>query len=82
MRVIFKQPQDNAPHQGGEEWERVMFRLGDKSFLYSQPRQGEQDSGQQVHVDLEKSREFEQIEHIDLSNYSLEFMMMCLVMYK
>lgn len=50
--VIFKQPQDNAPHQRGEEWERVVFGLRDKSFLHSQPRQREQDPGQQVHVDL------------------------------
>lgn len=54
--VILKQPQDDAPHQGGEEGERVMFRLGDKPFLYSQPRQGKQDPGQQVHVDLKWKR--------------------------
>lgn len=58
MRVIFKQPQDNAPHQRGKEGERVVFRLGDESFLYSQPRESEQDPRQQVHVDLEESREF------------------------
>lgn len=51
--VILKQPQDDAPYQGGKERKRVTFRLGDKSFLYSQPRQGEKDSGQQVHVDLQ-----------------------------
>lgn len=71
--VIFKEPQDNAPHQRGEEWERVVFGLGDKSFLYSQPRQGEQDPGQQVHVDLERSKEFQWIEHS--SNYCLRFIM-------
>lgn len=58
MRVIFKQPQDDAPHQRGEEWERVVFGLRDESFLYGQPRQGEQDPGEQVHVDLEKRRAF------------------------
>lgn len=56
MWVIFKQPQDNAPHQRGKQWEWVAFRLGDKSFLDRQPRQSEQDPGQQVHVDLQKSR--------------------------
>lgn len=58
MRVIFKQPQDNAPHQRGEKGEGVVFRLRDESFLYGQPRQGEEDPGQQVHVDLERSKEF------------------------
>lgn len=33
-----------------------MFRLRDEALLYSQPREGEQDPGQQVHVDLEKSK--------------------------
>lgn len=51
--VILKQPQDDAPHQGGKEWKRVVFRLGYKSFLYSQTRQGKKDPGQQVHVDLQ-----------------------------
>lgn len=52
--VILKQPQHNAPHQRGEQWERVAFRLGDKSLLHSQPRQRKQDPGQQVHVDLQR----------------------------
>lgn len=56
VRVIFKQPQHNTPHQRGKEREGVVFRLGDEPFLHSQPRQGEQDPGQQVHVDLEKSK--------------------------
>lgn len=50
--VIFKQPQDDAPHQRGEERERVTFGLGDESFLHSETRECKQDPGQQVHVDL------------------------------
>lgn len=74
VRVILKQPQDNAPHQGGEQWERVFFWLGDESFLYSQAGKGKEDSRQQVHVDLEqKIKEFYWIENIYLSNYSLRF---------
>lgn len=61
--VILKQPQDDAPHQGGEEREGVMFRLRDESFLYSQSRQGEQDPGQQVHVDLRwRGKELHQLQ--------------------
>lgn len=52
--VIFKQPQDDAPHQGGKQRERVVFGLGDESFLHGEPWQCEQDSGQQVHIDLEE----------------------------
>lgn len=50
--VILKQPQDDAPNQRGKEREGVLLGLRDNSFLYSQPRQGEEDPGQQVHVDL------------------------------
>lgn len=35
--VIFKQPQDDAPHQGGKQRERVVFGLGDESFLHGEP---------------------------------------------
>lgn len=52
--VKFKEPQDDAPHQGGKQRERVVFGLRDQSFLHGEPRQREQDSGQQVHVDLEE----------------------------
>lgn len=50
--VIFKQPQHDTPHESGKEWERVVFRLRDESFLYSQARECKEDPGQQVHVDL------------------------------
>lgn len=52
--VKFKQPQDDAPNQGGKQRERVVFGLGDQSFLHCKPGQSEQDPGQQVHVDLEE----------------------------
>lgn len=52
MGVILKQPQHDTPHQRGKEWKRVLLRRRDESFFDGQPRQGEQDSGQQVHVDL------------------------------
>lgn len=35
--VIFKQPQDYAPHQGGKQRERVVFGLGDESVLHGEP---------------------------------------------
>lgn len=50
--VILKEPQDDAPHQCGKEREGVLLGLRDNSFLHSKPRQGEEDPGQQVHVDL------------------------------
>lgn len=54
--VKFKQPQDDAPHQGGKQGERVVFGLGDESFLHGEPGQRKQDSGEQVHVDLEEQK--------------------------
>lgn len=55
--VKFKEPQHDAPHQGGKQRERVVFGLWDESFLHGEPGQRKQDSGQQVHVDLEEREE-------------------------
>lgn len=54
--IVLKQPEDYAPYQGGKEWEGVSLRLRDVAFLHSQPRQGKQNSRQQVHVYLGRRR--------------------------
>lgn len=52
LLVVFKEPQDCPPHQGSHEREGILLGLWDVALFHSQPRQTEQDPGQQVHDDL------------------------------
>lgn len=57
VRVKLKEPQHDAPHQGGKQGEGVALGLRDQTFLHGEPGQSEQDPGQQVHVDLGEGKE-------------------------
>lgn len=54
LPVVFKEPQHCPPHQGSQEREGILPGPWDVALLHGQPRQTEQDPGQQVHDDLQE----------------------------
>lgn len=72
LLVVFKEPQDCPPHQGSHEREGILLGLWDVALFHSQPRQTEQDPGQQVHDDLQEEKPREQgvsTEHSQLQGF-------------